>query len=106
MVNLILTFCHNEVFRFIPTLDEECKTKVSLLTQLKEAGLVEFIVQQRHDGLVQRAGFRERELLEFYPELGRPAQARHCSINIANNHHRNLAIIDVTLAGCRRRRRR
>ena len=36
---------------------------------------MEFIVQQRHDGLVQRAGFRERELLEFYPELGRPAQA-------------------------------
>ena len=45
---------------------------------------MEFIVQQRHDGLVQRAGFREQELLEFYPELGRPPQARHIGINIDN----------------------
>ena len=50
------------------TLDETGQNRLALLSYLRLKGMAEFIVQNGHDGISQKAGFVQKNILELYDD--------------------------------------
>ena len=66
-------------------LDSEAKKKLSLLSFLNNNSMVEFVFQVGHDGILQRAGFLQNNILEFFDPGSEDAGSEANTDMIADN---------------------